>query len=181
MDSWTVSPSPEKSVTTQKHTATSEQEKGDAPIEEIAVHYDRMNRIIENEAVRNRQQEENVRSAELDFMFDLKTLIKETAANPDMIDVQYILYDNKLQQIPEEYKQVAKRRTHRWGITMVDDRIINPKRLRYEAVNVLHFGHPGMNKMCSDPTIFWWPNMRSDIRKKAKTCSACLNARKNLK
>ena len=35
--------------------------------------------------------------------------------------------------------------------------------------------------MCNDAVIFWWPNMRADIEKKAKTCSACLNAGKNLK
>ena len=64
---------------------------------------------------------------------------------------------------------------------MVDDRIIIPRSLRYAALNALHFGHPGINKMCNDAVIFWWPNMRSDIEKKAKTCSACLNAGKNLK
>ena len=35
--------------------------------------------------------------------------------------------------------------------------------------------------MCNDAAIFWWPNMREDIEKKLKTCSACLNAGKNLK
>ena len=75
---------------------------------------------------------------------------------------------------------MAKRLTHRWGITMVDDRIIIPKSLRYAALNALHFGHLGINKMCNDAAIFWWPNMRAVI-KKAKTCSACLNAGNNLK
>ena len=82
---------------------------------------------------------------------------------------------------PDDYKQVAKKLTHRWGKTLVDDRIIIPKSLRYAALNALHFGHPGINKMCNDAVIFWWPNMRADIEKKAKTCSACLNAGKNLK
>ena len=35
--------------------------------------------------------------------------------------------------------------------------------------------------MCNDAVIFWWPNIRTDIEKEAKTCSACLNAGKNLK
>ena len=35
--------------------------------------------------------------------------------------------------------------------------------------------------MCSYAIIFWWPNMREDIERKSKTCSACLNAGKNLK
>ena len=64
---------------------------------------------------------------------------------------------------------------------MVDDRIVIPKSLRYAALNVLHFGHPGINKMCNDAAIFLWPNMREDIEKKSKTFSGCLNAGKNLK
>ena len=64
---------------------------------------------------------------------------------------------------------------------MADDRVIVPNTLRYATLNTLHFGHPGINKMCADPAIFWWPNMRADIEKKGKTCSACLNAGKNLK
>ena len=64
---------------------------------------------------------------------------------------------------------------------MVDDRIIIPETLRYAILNALHFGHPGINKTSSDAAIFWWPNMRTDIEKKAKTCSACLNTGKNLK
>ena len=47
------------------------QEYRDGPIEEIAVHYVRINRIVEQKAKRNRQQEDNIRSAELDFMLDL--------------------------------------------------------------------------------------------------------------
>ena len=76
---------------------------------------------------------------------------------------------------------MAKKLTHRCGIIMVDDRIIIPKSLRYAALNALHIGHSGINKMSIDATIFWWPNMREDIEKKSKTCSACLNAGKTLK
>ena len=66
---------------------------------------------------------------------------------------------------------------HRWGIIKVDDRIITPKSSRYAALNALHFGLPGLNKMCNDAANFWW----EDNEKKSKSCSACLNAGKNLK
>ena len=157
------------------------QEYRDGPIEEIAVHYVRIKKIIETKAPRHRQQEDNIRSAELYFMLDLETLIKETAADPDLTEVQCCIEDNNIQAIPEDYKQVARKLTHRWGIPMVDERIIIPKSLGFAALNALHFGNPGINKMCNDAVIFWWPNMRSDIEKKAKTCSACPNAGKNLK
>ena len=180
----TVSSSPEEPTTTKEpgsYPAIPVQDYRDGPIEEIAVRYVRINRVIEERAPRNRQQEDNIRAAELDFMLDLEALIKETSADPDLIELQCCLEDKNMLAIPEGYKHVAKRPTHRWGITMVDDRIIIPKSLRYAALNALHFGHPGVNKMCNDAVIFWWPNMRADIEKKAKTCSACLNAGKNLK
>ena len=157
------------------------QENRDGPIEDIAVHYVRINRVVEQKAARNKQQEDNIRAAELDFLLDLETLIKETAADPDLMELNCCLEENNSQQIDNDYKTIAKNLTQRWGIVMADDRIIVLKTLRYAALNALHFGHPGINKMCSNAAIFWWPNMRADIEKKANICSACLNAGKNLK
>ena len=179
----TVSNNSEEAVATHEpgtYPTIPVQEYRDGPIEEIAVHYVRINRVVEEKRKPNRQQEDNVRSAELDFMLDLETIIKETAADPDLIELGCCIEDNKLDQIPQNYKTVAKKLTYRWGIILVDDRIVIPKSLRYAALNALHFGHPGINKMYNDAAIFWWPNMREDIEKKSKTCSACLNAGKNL-
>ena len=114
-------------------------------------------------------------------MIDLETLIKETSADPHLIELQCCLEDKNMLAIPKDNKHVAKRLTRRWGITMVDDYIIISKSSRFAALKALHFGQPGVNKMCNDAVIFLWPNMRADIEKKAKTCSACLNAGKNLK
>ena len=63
---------------------------------------------------------------------------------------------------------------------MVDDRIVVPQSLRYAALNALHSGHPGVNKMCSNAVIFWRSNMLEDVARKSKICSACLNVGKNL-
>ena len=93
-------------------------------------------------------------------MFDLETLITESAANQDLIEQQCCIEDDNLNQAPEAYKLLS---------------------LRYAALNALHFGHRGINKMCGDAAIFWWPNKGADIERKAKTCSACLNAGKTLK
>ena len=143
----TISSTPEEPIITEEpesYPAIPVQEYRDGPIEEIALHYIRINKVIETKDPRNRQQEDNIRAAELDFMLDLETLIKETAADPDLIEVQCCIEDNNTQAIPNDYRQVAKKLTHRWGLTMVDDRIIIPKSLRYAALNALHFGHPGI-------------------------------------
>ena len=120
----TVSSTPEEPVTTQEPGAYPTfpvQEFRDGPIEEIAVRYVRINRVIENKAIRNKKQEDNVREAELDFMLDLETFFKEIAADPDLIELQCCIEDNNLRQAPEAYKPIIKSLTHRWGITMVDD------------------------------------------------------------
>ena len=168
----TTSINPEEAVATHEpgaYHAIPVQEYRDGPIEEIAVHYVRINRVVETKAKRNKEQEDNVRSVELDFMLDLETLIKETTADPELTELYCCLEDNNTNMIPNEYRTVAKKFTHRWGIIMVeDDTIVIPKSLRYAALNALHFGHPGINKMCSDAMIFWWPNMREHIKKKSK-------------
>ena len=180
----TISNNSEEAVATHEpgaYPAIPVQKYRVGPIEEIEVHYVRINRVVETKAKRNKQQEDNVRSAERDFMLDLETLIKETTADPDLVELNCCLEDNNTNMIPNEYRTVARKLTHRWGIIMVDDRIVIPKSLRYAALKALHFGHTGINEMCSEAMIFWWPNMREDIEKKSKTCSACLNAGKNLK
>ena len=96
----TVSSTPEEPVITEEpgsYPAIPVQEYREGPIEEIAVHYVRINKVIETKAPRNRQQEDNIRAAELDFMLDLETLIKETAADPDLIEVQCCIEDNNTQ------------------------------------------------------------------------------------
>ena len=112
----TISSTPEEPIVTEEpgnYPAIPVQEYRDGPIEEIAVHYVRINKVIETKAQRNRLQEDNIRSAELDFMLDLERLIKETAADPDLIEIQCCIEDNNTQAISEEYKQVAKKLTLR--------------------------------------------------------------------
>ena len=86
-------------------------------------------------------------------MLELETLIKETAADTELIELQCCIEDDNLNQAPEAYKPIIKRLIHRWGITMIDDRIIDSKSLGYAALNALHFEHPGINKMCADAAI----------------------------
>ena len=83
----------------------------DGPIEEI-VHYVRINKIAGNKQPRNRTQEDSNRTAELKFMLDLETLIKETSVDPDLIEVQICIQDGNTHRIPDEYKNVAKKFTH---------------------------------------------------------------------
>ena len=92
-----------------KRQETIVQEYRNGQIEEIAVHYVGINCIVEEKAKRNKQQEDNVRSAELDCMLNLETLIKETAAYPEFIELNCCLEDNNTNLIPNDYRTVAKK------------------------------------------------------------------------
>ena len=103
----TVSSTPVEPVITEEpgsYPAILVEDYREGPIEEIAVQYVRINKVIETKAPRNRQQEDNIRAADLDFMLDLETLIKETAADPDLIEVQCCIEDNNTQAIPDANK-----------------------------------------------------------------------------
>ena len=100
----------EEAVTTHEpgaYPAIPVQEYRDGPIEDIAVPYVRINWVVEQKAAKNKQQEDNIRVVELDFMLDLETLIKETAADSDLIELNCCLEENNSQQIPNDYKTVA--------------------------------------------------------------------------
>ena len=84
------------------------QEYRDCPIEEIAVHYVRINRVVETKAKRNKQQEDSVRSAELDFMLDLESLIKVTTADPELIELNCCLENNNTNMIPQRIQNGRK-------------------------------------------------------------------------
>ena len=84
------------------------QDYRDGPIEDIAVHYVRINRVVEGKTTRKKQQEDNIRAAELDFMLDLEALVKETAADPDLIELNCCLEDINSNQLPHHYRTVAK-------------------------------------------------------------------------
>ena len=76
-------------------------------------------------------------------MLHPETLFKESAANPDVVELQSCLEDNNLSQIPEDNNLASKRLTHRWGVTMVDDSIIIPESVRWVALNAVDFATAG--------------------------------------
>ena len=107
-----VSTNSEELVATHEqgaYQAIPEQDYRDGSIKQIALHYFSINRVVEKKAVRHKEQEDNVRAAELNFMLDLKTLNKETsAAEPDLIELNYRLKDNQFSQISNDKTEAKK-------------------------------------------------------------------------
>ena len=98
----TASSNPEESITYHELGACQAipvEDFCDGPMEAIALHFARIDRVEDN-ALKNKKQEDNVRSTEVDFMLNLEILMKETATHPDFIELQCCLEDNNPSQMP---------------------------------------------------------------------------------
>ena len=125
--------------------------------------------------------DENIKKAEFELMMDLKTLILETATDPELTHVRNSIRREDREITPDGYKSVFDKLSIRWGLVFVDDQIVVPIDPRRRLLDILHFGHAGMTKMETEAKIFWWPTKKSDIEMKVKHCTACLASGKNLK
>ena len=117
----------------------------------------------------------------MDFMLDLKSLIAKSATDAELNRIKLALTREDRSMAPEHYRQQFENISTRWGLTLVNDKIIIPTGLRKKLLETLHFGHARTTKMTAGAKIFWWPNIIKDIEDKDKNCIACLSSGKNLK
>lgn len=72
--------------------------------------------------------------------------------------------------------RVFKQEIYLWdGILWKSDRIILPKALRQNALNIAHLGHPGaisMKRMLRNRV--WWPEMDDEVKSVIKACNGCI-------
>ena len=160
------------------YPAINTKEFGDEPAQ--IIEYLQINKIVGIPNKKSTGMEDNLRDSEMKFMTDLRSLIKETNRDRDLIATIIGLENKDENSIPETTAD-SKQLNTRWGIVFLDDRIIIPTGMRDNVLNALHFGHPGESKMLADSKIFWWPGMADDIKAKQRECISCRNAGKNLK
>ena len=67
------------------------------------------------------------------------------------------------------------------GLLYMDNRLVIPKDMRENILRAIHFGHAGRDAMLREASDIWWPRVHREIVEKAKTCTECQQARKNLK
>ena len=67
------------------------------------------------------------------------------------------------------------------GLLYMDNRLVIPKDMRENVLRAIHSGHAGRDEMLREASDFWWPRVHREIVEKAKTCTECQHAGKNLK
>ena len=140
-----------------------------------------INQVIEKVTGNQKNTEETIKKAELNFMLVLKTLIAKSSTDSELNRVRDAMRRDDKDTAPEHYRTNFDKLNNKWGLTFNDDRIVVPTELRKKLLDTLHFGHAGATKMTAEAKIFWWPNMQMEIEDKTKNCVACMSSGKNSK
>ena len=136
---------------------------------------------IVSEENKNWDLEQAVRETEKNFSTDLQLLMTETTNDLNLVKTLVCLERQQHDFIPEEYQPHKKKLSSRFGLVFIEDKIIVPKKLRTTIINLLHKGHPAINKMSLAARHFWWPKMTDAIQKKCETCIPCKMSGKSIK
>ena len=125
--------------------------------------------------------EQTVRETEKEFATDLQLLKTETANDPNLLKTLVCLERQQYDNIPDEYNLYKMKLSTRYGLVFFEDKVIVPINLRTTVINLLHKGHPAINKMTLSAKHFWWPNLTEAIQRKCDSCIPCKLSGKNLK
>ena len=130
--------------------------------------YIQINHIVWKLTANKKATEDHIKKTELEFMLDLKTLISETAMDPELTRMRTSMRREDRRTIPDGYRSVFDKLSIRWGLIFVDDQIVIHIDLRRGLLDILHFGRSGITKMTTEAKNFWWPNKNRTSKRKSK-------------
>ena len=107
--------------------------------------------------------------------------MRETTEDDKLLKPLVCLERRQFDQIPAEYLQFKNKLSTRFGLVFYEDKICIPENLRMQIINLLHKGHPSINKMNDEADLFWWPKIRQDVQRKCEQCIPCKMSDKNIK
>ena len=113
-------------------------------------------------------------------MLDLKTLMSETAIDPEMTRVQASMRKEERDTAPEVYRPVFDTLSIRWGLVFVDEQIAVPSTYEEDSLKSYTSVIPEQPK-CYRMRSFLVAGNAEGHRTKIKYCTACLSTGKNLK
>lgn len=74
----------------------------------------------------------------------------------------------------KRYETVQSELTVIGGILLRGHKIVVPKSLRQQLLNIIHEGHPGISRMKSRlRQSYWWPGMSKEAEDTVKKCNGC--------
>ena len=63
------------------------------------------------------------------------------------------------------------------GVLTFKKRLVIPKNLRREVLDILHAAHQGCSSMeARAAQSLWWPNMKKQIERRRSSCQSCIQA-----
>ena len=107
-------------------------------------------------------------------------VVKESAVDPDIMllienirngSLDHVFSDKRL----NEYARVKNCLSEKDGILMYKSKIVIPKKLRSDVLEILHSAHQGCSSMEARSSLtIWWPGLKDDIAKKRAKCITCV-------
>ena len=93
--------------------------------------------------------------------------------DPDLKAVRQWL-DGCAPSVPQDYHHVRHELCAIGQLVMRGTRIVVPKVLRAQVLDLAHEGHPGIVKSKARlRNKVWWPRMDSDVERRCRTCHGC--------
>ncbi|KAJ8018643.1 hypothetical protein HOLleu_43268 [Holothuria leucospilota] len=104
----------------------------------------------------------------------IKKIEYESGIDPELTLVRDCVQEGKWSDIPCAYKMVRSELAVVGKLVLRGNRIVIPKVLRSQVVELAHEGHQGIVKSKQRlRTKVWWPGVDREIEKKCKTCHGC--------
>lgn len=101
-------------------------------------------------------------------------LLEASQQDTEIQQVLTSIREEKLRDLPTEYKVFTNELCEVGGIVMRSDRIVVPEILRHRVLQLAHEGHLGMQMMKSSlRTAVWWPKIDRAIEGFVKKCRGC--------
>ena len=125
--------------------------------------------------------EQAVPKTEKNFSSELQLLMTETTNDASLLKTLVCLEKQQHELIPEKYLSYRRKFSSRFGLVIMEDKIVAPKNLHTTVISLLHKGHPAINKMTLAARHFWWPRMTEANQKKCDSCILCKMSGKSVK
>lgn len=117
---------------------------------------------------------EIAQSAAVNIAIRWEELERCSAEDEEIKSILELLDQDRLFELPLQYRVVSKELCRLGNILMRGDRVVVPQRLRDQILKIAHEGHPGSRMMKSHlRSSVWWPKLDQDTDRVVAQCRGC--------